>query len=226
MFHDFINLMYPRLCHICEAELLANENILCTSCLHDLPLTNFHQDNENSLRKVFYGRVKIESAVALLHFRKKASAQKLIHDLKYRGHQEIGTYFGKWLGAELADVENFKNISAVIPVPLHPSKLKIRGYNQVTKFGEEISKALNANFFEDILIEVSAAESQTLKNRIARWGKIEESLQIQNSEKIENNHILLVDDLVTTGSTIEACVHKLQEIPGIKISVATLAFTK
>jgi len=224
MFHDFINLLYPRICHICEAELLKNEELLCTSCLHDLPITSYHLDNENPVKKVFYGRVKINKATALLHFRKKAGVQHLIHDLKYRGHREIGTYLGKWLGTELENID-WSNIEVIIPVPLHKSRLRQRGYNQVEDFGREIAKFLNAEYMDDVLLKISTTQTQTLKNRLSRWGKIEETLQIKNSEKIKGKHILLVDDLVTTGATLEACAHKLLETPDIKISIATMAIT-
>jgi len=224
MFHDFINLLYPRICHICEAELLKNEELLCTSCLHDLPITSYHLDNENPVKKVFYGRVKINKATALLHFRKKAGVQHLIHDLKYRGHREIGTYLGKWLGTELENTD-WSNIEVIIPVPLHKSRLRQRGYNQVEDFGREIAKFLNAEYMDDVLLKISTTQTQTLKNRLSRWGKIEETLQIKNSEKIMGKHILLVDDLVTTGATLEACAHKLLETPDIKISIATMAIT-
>lgn len=225
MFHDFVNLLYPTVCHICETELLKNEQILCTSCLHDLPVTRYHLDNENPVKKVFYGRVKIEKATALLHFRKKSGVQHLIHDLKYRGHREIGTYLGNWLGEELVESKEYRDIDIVIPVPLHKSRLRERGYNQVEDFGKVIATYLNADYRDDILLKISSSKTQTLKDRFSRWGKLEENLSIQNFNEIENKNILIVDDLVTTGSTLEACAHKLMEIPGIKLSIATMAIT-
>ncbi|PTX44763.1 ComF family protein [Christiangramia gaetbulicola] len=225
MFHDFVNLLYPTVCHICEAELLKNEQILCTSCLHDLPVTRYHLDNENPVKKVFYGRVKIEKATSLLHFRKKSGVQHLIHDLKYRGHREIGTYLGKWLGEELSQIPEYLEIDLVIPVPLHKSRLKERGYNQVENFGKEIARSIDAEYRDDILLKISSTQTQTFKDRLSRWGKLEETLIIKNAEAVANKHILIVDDLVTTGSTIEACAHKLFEVPDIKLSVATMAIT-
>ncbi|CAL68470.1 ComF family protein [Christiangramia forsetii] len=225
MFHDFINLLYPSVCHICDAELLKNEELICTSCLHDLPITSYHLDNENPVIKVFYGRVKIEKATALLHFRKKAGVQQLIHDLKYRGYREIGTYFGQWLGKELADSDWFGEIDMIIPVPLHKSKLIQRGYNQVEDFAKELALSLNAEYADDILLKISATQTQTLKDRLSRWGKLKDTLLVQNSEKIRGKHILLVDDLVTTGATLEACVLKLYEAQEVEISIATMAIT-
>ena len=205
--------------------MLKNESILCTSCLHDLPVTNYHLDNENPVKKVFYGRVKIEKATSLLHFRKKAGVQHLIHDLKYRGHREIGTYLGKWLGEELSMLPDYTDIDIVVPVPLHKSRLKERGYNQVEDFGKEIAIRINAVYRDDILLKVTSTQTQSLKDRLSRWGKLEDTLIIQNTENVHNKHILIVDDLVTTGSTLEACAHKLFEIPGVKLSIATMAIT-
>ncbi|AVR44546.1 amidophosphoribosyltransferase [Christiangramia fulva] len=225
MFHDFVNLLYPPVCHICEAELLKNERIICTACLHDLPVTRYHFDNENPVKKVFYGRAKVENATALLHFRKKAGVQQLIHELKYRGKKEIGNFLGEWLGSEISKISEYRKIDLVIPVPLHKSRLKKRGYNQVEGFGKEIALAIKAEYADDILLKITASETQTLKNRIARGGKINESLSLQNIKKAENKNLLIVDDLVTTGATLEACALKLQEIPGVKISIATMAIT-
>lgn len=225
MFHDFLDLLYPRVCVTCEAALLKHEKLLCTSCLHELPIADFHLQKENAVEKIFYGRIPVENAVSLLLFEKKGMVQKLIHDLKYKGHEEIGEFLGAWLGAELSKNAAFNDISAVLPVPLHKSRLKKRGYNQVTRFGSEIAKALKVPFYEDILLKVSGSQTQTIKKRIARWGKIEETFVLQNPETIKNSHILLVDDLVTTGATLEACAHKLFEAEGVKLSFATIAVT-
>ncbi|WP_026836695.1 ComF family protein [Gillisia sp. JM1] len=225
MFQDLINLFYPNICQICDAELYKNQNILCTNCVNELPITNFHLDNENPVKKVFYGRVPIENATSLLVFKKKSNVQKLIHRLKYRGHQEIGSYLGAWTGAELAKTNSYEGIDLVIPVPLHKKKLRSRGFNQVEEFGKEIAAALNIDYVDDVLLKTSFSKTQTLKTRLARWGNIEESFVLFNSEKIKNKHILLVDDLITTGATLEACAEILLEGENVKISIATMAFT-
>ena len=225
MFHDFINLLYPASCHICQTELVKNEHILCTSCLHDLPVTRYHLDNDNPVKKIFQGRVKIDKATALLHFRKKSGVQQLIHDLKYRGHQEIGKYLGTWLGEELSAIDDYRKIDLVLPVPLHKSRLKERGYNQVEAFGIEIANKLDAQYRSDLLLKVNAMQTQTKKGRISRWGKIEQTLQIHKPDELKGKNVLLVDDLVTTGATLEACAHKLLEIENINISIATMAIT-
>lgn len=225
MFHDLLDLFYPKICNCCEKELVKNEKVVCTHCLHLLPVTNFHFDNENIVRKVFYGRLPVENATSLLYFRKKGMVQNLIHNLKYRGHKEIGVFLGKWLGAELKKGKNYREIDAVIPVPLHRKKLRSRGFNQVEDFGKEIAKSLNSEFIDDVLVKKNASGTQTLKKRLSRWGTIEETFLVENPEKIKNKHLLLVDDLITTGATMEACAVKLKEVEGIKLSVAAMAFT-
>ena len=225
MFHDFINLLYPKLCYSCESTLKANESILCTACLHALPIADHHLEKGNPVEKIFYGRIPLENATALLLFEKKGMVQKLIHNLKYRGHEEIGPFLGSWLGNELKEIPAWREISVVIPVPLHRKKLKIRGFNQVAGFGREIANALAVPYRDDLLLKVSATKTQTLKKRLARWGSIDETFELNESSSLEHSHVLLVDDLVTTGATLEACAHKLLKIPNIKISIATMAVT-
>lgn len=223
MFHDFLNLLYPRICNSCHALLLKNERIICTLCLHQLPFTNNHKENET--KKVFDGRINIENATSLLVFEKKGMVQQLIHNLKYKGHQEIGGFFGVWLGNELKTLNSYREITAVVPVPLHKYKLKKRGYNQVEKFGREIATAMDIPYIDKVLVKRSSSQTQTIKKRFARWGSMEETFLIEEAEVLENAHILLVDDLVTTGATLEACTTKLLKIKGTKVSIATIAIT-
>lgn len=225
MFHDLINLFYPKICNCCEKELVKNEKVVCTLCLHKLPVTNFHSDNDNTVKKVFYGRLSIENATSLLYFRKKGMVQNLIHNLKYRGHKEIGVFLGQWLGEELKNEMAYNGIEAIVPVPLHRKKLRSRGFNQVEGFGKEIARSLNSKYIDNVLVKKSASRTQTLKKRLGRWGTIEETFSVEKTEKLRNKHILLVDDLITTGATMEACAGKLLEIEGIKISLATMAIT-
>ncbi|MCC8359314.1 ComF family protein [Salinimicrobium sediminilitoris] len=225
MFHDFLNLLYPKLCYSCESTLKTNEYILCTSCLHELPIADHHLEKDNPVEKIFYGRIPVENATSLLLFEKKGMVQKLIHNLKYRGHKEIGPFLGTWLGSELKEIPAWQKITIVIPVPLHRKKLRIRGFNQVAGFGEEIAKALEVPYREDLLLKITATKTQTIKKRLARWGTIDETFVINDPGALENAHVLLVDDLVTTGATLEACAHKLLQIPNLKISIATMAVT-
>ena len=218
-----LNLFFPKVCYACNSLLLDNENHICTSCRQELPVTNYHFNNDDTVEKIFYGRVKIEQATALLKFEKKSKVQQLLHNLKYRGHETIGEILGQWLGHELNESGQYKTIDVVIPVPLHKNKQRKRGYNQVTKFGEQIAKALNVDYIDDVLIKTSSTGTQVFKKRLARWQTDNEVFSTINLEKINNKHLLLVDDIITTGSTIEACVNQLQKAKNIKISVATMA---
>jgi len=201
------------------------EQVICTSCLHQLPTTNYHFDNENTTKKVFDARLSLENATSLLYFRKKGMVQNLIHNLKYKKQEEVGIFLGNWLGEELSIHQGFKDIDCVIPVPLHRQKLKKRGFNQVTKFGSELAKKLDAEFIEDALVKKSTSRTQTFKKRVGRWGSIDATFMVENPEKLENKHLLLVDDLATTGATLEACGNKLLKIKNTKLSIATMAIT-
>lgn len=217
-----LNLLFPKVCAGCKQQLLQAEEGLCAECVHSLPLTKFHQTGNNMLKDKFYGRFLLNNATALLYFQKRSLTQELLHNLKYRGKREVSSFFGKWLGAELAEIDSYKEISLVIPVPLHKQKLKKRGYNQVEGFGIEIAKALNIPYRDDVLIKISKSGSQVFKTRILRF-EAEEVFTIQNLEAISNQHILLVDDIITTGATLEKCALQLLKGENVTISIATIA---
>ena len=225
MFHEFMDLLYPRGCHSCRKPLLRHEKVLCTLCLHTLPVVDFHDEKDNAVEQIFFGRVPVENATSLFLFEKKGVVQNLIHDLKYKGHEEIGAYFGKWLGKEICEISKFKEVTAVVPVPLHKKKLRERGFNQVEKFGREIAAALNVPYVDTVLLKTTSSKTQSKKKRFARWGNLEESFVVRHHERLKGAHVLLVDDLVTTGATLEACSHQLLQIKGLRISIATMAFT-
>lgn len=223
MLKSIVNLFFPKVCYACHSLLDDNQDTICLDCRHDLPITNFHFDNSDAIKKVLYGRAQIENGTALFRFEKKGNVQRLIHNLKYKEHEHIGFVLGNWLGGELKTLDSYKNIDIVIPVPLHKNKLKKRGYNQVAKFGQQIAEALNAEYVDDILLKVTNTKSQVNKKRLARWNSNEEQFTLKNQSKIENKHILIVDDLITTGATLEACILVLNQSKNIKISIATMA---
>ncbi|WP_067144834.1 ComF family protein [Pseudotamlana agarivorans] len=223
MFQAIIDLFFPRVCSACLKALNDHVEMICLDCRHDLPVTNFHVTKDESVKKVLYGRTKIEHATALFRFEKKSNVQQLIHNLKYKNQEEIGAFLGKWLGAELQEAKDYQDIDLVIPVPLHQNKLKTRGYNQVAKFGEQIAKSLQAEYRDDILLKVSKSKSQVHKKRFARWQNNSEQFTITDVESIKGKHILIVDDLITTGATIESCASVLNLADHIKISIATMA---
>ena len=223
MLKSIINLFFPKVCYACHNLLNDNEDTICMNCRHDLPITNFHFDNNDSVAKVLYGRAKIENGTALFRFEKKGNVQRLIHNLKYKDHEHIGFVLGHWLGGELKTLESYKNIDVVIPVPLHKNKLKKRGYNQVALFGQQVAEALNADYLDDVLVKVTNTKSQVNKKRLARWTNSDELFTLKNIEAIDNKHILVVDDIITTGATLEACISVLNQAKNIKISIATMA---
>ncbi|MEL0652021.1 phosphoribosyltransferase family protein [Algibacter sp. TI.3.09] len=223
MFKSVVNIFFPKVCYACLGTLNDNEDAICVDCRHDLPVTNFHFDNNDAVKKVLYGRCKIEHGTALFRFEKKSLVQQLIHGLKYRGYQNIGFVLGNWLGGELQELEAYQDVDVVIPVPLHKKKLRSRGFNQVEKFGQQIAEALNAEYLDQVLVKISNNKSQTTKGRIARLVNSDELFALEHSEEIENKHILIVDDLITTGATLEACILILNQAKNIKISIATMA---
>ena len=225
LFSSIFNIFYPTLCLTCESHLVQNERVICSECRHQLPETDFIESPNNLIEKALEGRVPIIAGTALLFFRKKGIVQKLIHALKYQNHQEVGAFFGQWMGSQLKESRRFKDIDGIVLVPLHPLKQKQRGYNQLTVFGKQLAKELNIPVFDELLIKVGKSNSQTKKSRFSRFEKINERFHIVDTNKLKGKHILLVDDVFTTGATIEACANEILKTPGVRISVATMVVT-
>ncbi len=219
-------MFFPKVCMACDSHLGDNEEYVCTFCRNELPLTNFHLEPNNAVAKRLYGRVNYQYATSLLWFNKKGIVQHLLHNLKYKGHEEVGVFLGKWLGEELTQIEGYKTIDVVVPVPLHKSKLRKRGYNQIDKFGQEIAEALSVEFNSKILIKTKATTTQVFKDRLKRILTHEADFSISEYDSLKGKHILLVDDIITTGATIEACANQLLTIEGVTISVATMAIAE
>ena len=220
---NLLNLFFPKLCLACSDILTDNEVEICTCCRHELPLVDFKDLDENSMTSIFAGRVEIDKATSLLWFQKRSKVQRLLHNLKYRGMEQIGRVLGSWLGAKMCTSADFETVDMVIPVPLHRARLRQRGYNQVSEFGKTIAEYLNCPFEDDILKKASRTSSQVFKKRKARWQGHSSGFHLDNPNAISGKHILLVDDLVTTGATLEACINVLQSETKTKISLATMA---
>lgn len=221
-----LNLFFPNLCRGCHSELLGTDKEICIQCRHELPLASFHKTGSDEMLKLFYGRVPVENATALFYFRKNGLTQKFVHALKYKGAEKLGSVFGSWLGEELSECKAFIDIDAVIPVPLHKKKLRQRGFNQVAGFGKEIASALQVPYIDDVLVKITPTKSQVFKEKISRIFSQEEVFICQNIERINEKHLLLVDDIITSGATLEACSSKLLKAQNIKLSFATIAITK
>ena len=223
LFDDFISLIYPKICLGCNHSLLKHEQCICTVCQFHIPKTNHFQKKENNLQKLLWGKVQLNHAAALYEFVKDSPLQKMIHALKYEENQEVGIYLGKQIGYEIEDCEFLKNIDYILPVPLHPKKEKLRGYNQSMCIAKGIQEILDIEVDTKTLTRTVDTESQTKKNKYSRWENVGEVFQIGNEGTSNHKHVLLIDDVVTTGSTLESCITALQQIEGIKVSVVTIA---
>ena len=223
MFKNIVNLFFPPVCSGCHSLLITNENVICTLCRHTMPLTNHHLNRENEAFKKFYGRIPVEYASALLYFHKRGIVQELIHNLKYKGQEEIGSVLGAWYAEDLKNLTILQSVDEIVPVPLHKRKLKERGYNQVANFGLVLSENLNIPFNGSLLIRNIYSKTQSRKSFLNRSDGIDAIFDTSFTEKDHNKHFLLIDDVITTGSTLEACSHALLKIPGAKISIVCMA---
>lgn len=226
MFKSIINLFFPKVCSGCSAFLLSNENVICTVCRHNIPLTSHLLNPQNEAFKKFYGRIPVLHTSAIFYFHKKGIVQELIHNLKYKGHEEIGTILGEWYAEDLKKIELLKSVDEIIPVPLHRKKLKERGYNQVTTFGKALSSGLNLAYNDSLLIRNVYSKTQSKKNLLGRTEGIETIFDVSFTEKDHHKHFLLIDDVITTGATLEACSRALLKIPGSKISIICMAMAQ
>jgi ComF family protein len=220
---SFIALFYPRICLTCDAVLNLNEELLCTSCRILLPETGYHLKGNNPVEELLTGRLKVEKALSLLFFDKGSRYKKIIHHLKYKGRKEAGIFLGQMLGSRI-DICDMPPIDLIVPIPLHPAKLRRRGYNQSAIIAYGIADILDKPVDEKTLQRVKYTSTQTRIGRYARWQNVEGMFRCTNPSSIEGKHILLVDDVVTTGSTLEAAGSTLLLTKNVKISVATAAY--
>lgn len=223
MFTYLIDILYPKTCLGCDGMLHTGEEILCTKCRHDLPLTHHHLMPENDAFKRLAGRVPLEKVMSMLVFEKQGIVQQIIHKLKYRGHEEVGTLLGYWYGEIIKN--EFSDVDAIIPVPLHKRRLKERGYNQVSTFCNAISDCLGIPVNDTILVRKLYSKTQTKKAFFLRTDVKKEIFDVSFSDKDSGKHFLLVDDVHTSGTTLELCSKALLKIPNTKISIVTMALT-
>lgn len=216
-------LLFPRLCVICDDKLIEQEQWICLHCLHHIPRTNHHLKADNPVAQLFYGRVQIEYATSFFYFSKGSKYQTLLHNLKYKGMKELGEEIGKHFGIDLMRSPGFSSVDVICPVPLHPQKEKKRGYNQSWWIASGMARQMQKELSDDNLKRITATETQTRKTRFERWQNVEGIFELTNPEAFSGKHILLVDDVVTTGSTLEACTYAILSKTDARVSIATLA---
>lgn len=225
MFQHLINLFFPKSCAGCQALLLQNEVVICTDCRNEIPLTDFHKIENNEMFKKFYGRIDLKFAAAKFYFHKQGIVQQMMHQLKYKGQEEIGEMIGYWYGEELKDMAILNSANYIIPVPLHKRKLRERGYNQVEKFGKALAETLNIPYNDKVLVRKIYSKTQTKKNLLGRSEMNESVFDVTYTKEYHHKHFILVDDVITTGSTLEICAKALHKIPGSKISILCMAMS-
>ena len=223
LIYDFISLLFPRICAACGNNLLKQEEIICISCEFHLPRTNFHLSPDNPVSRLFWGKVPLETAASYLYFNKGSNVQRLIHQLKYKGRKDIGIKLGRQYGQDLRVSPFFHSIQMIIPVPLHTKRLKKRGYNQSEQFAIGLGESMKIPVDPYAIYRKKETETQTNKSRFKRWQNVTEVFEVKKSNSLEMKHILLVDDVITTGATLESCILTLGSIRGIRISVVTIA---
>ena len=225
IWNDFSHLFFPHVCAGCGADSLGLQSPLCIHCINLLPLTNFHFHANNPVEKHFWGRLPVTGATSLCHFTTGSLIQHLLHQLKYKGNKDTGYFLGRMMGKALNESGRFSNIDALVPLPLYTARQRKRGYNQSAVLCNGIAGIMQLPVITDAVIRLAATETQTRKTRIERWRNMEGKFEVIKPAAITGKHVLLVDDVVTTGATLEACGHALLKAEGVKLSIATLAYT-
>lgn len=221
---DFLSLLFPRICYGCGNHLMRNESVICTECQVVIPRTDYHNQPENPVEQLFWGRCMIRKAAAFSYYTRGSRIRKLIHSLKYNGIREIGEELGSIYGNLLKSSGFFDGIDVMVPVPLHPSRERKRGFNQSRVICEGISVVTGIEVINDALVRPVKTQTQTRRSRFERWTNVEGIFEVRAPSKLEGKHVLIVDDVITTGSTVEACVNELSKVEGVSVSVIALAY--
>ncbi len=225
LLQDFSRLLFPHFCVACGCDLKDRHAVICYRCQLDLPFTNFFSLPNNPVEKSFYGRVNLQAAGSAFYFTKDSLIQILLSELKYKQNITVGYYLGRLMGNQLMQSERFASVDLLIPMPLHPKKQRLRGYNQATIICKGIQSVWNKPISENAIIRKVFSSSQTLQDRLHRWENMEGIFAVKNRDQITNKHLLLVDDVTTTGASLEALGSALETENGVTLSVATAAYT-
>ncbi|GAB5538359.1 MAG: ComF family protein [Salibacteraceae bacterium] len=219
---DFTHLTFPFNCYGCSRALEEGDRPICRDCIEHFPRTFYWQQDDNEVEKIFWARIPVEGACSYMFFNKDGIAQALMHQLKYNNKPIVGEWLGRLFGEEIKD-SVFDNVDILVPVPLHRKKEKSRGYNQSNYIVKGMSESMNKRYSTNAIERIRANESQTKKGRFERWINVRELFRVSQPEVIQNKHVLLVDDVVTTGATLEACADAVLQVRGTKVSIATIA---
>jgi ComF family protein len=223
LWEDFLSLLYPRLCYACGNHLARDENLICTECYIMIPRTGYHVQPDNPVEKLFWGRCRIEKAAAFSFYNRGSRIRTLIHNFKYKGVKDIGHELGRIYGLTLKGTDFLSDIDLIIPVPLHPKKMHVRGFNQSDIISQGISETTGIPVNMELLSRVAISATQTKKSRYDRWTNVEGIFNVKDTKDLKGMHVLLVDDVITTGSTIESCATELLKTKDVRVSVAALA---
>lgn len=219
---SFFHLFFPHCCAGCGSDVISNEQLLCLSCINRLPLTNFHLYAENPVQHIFRGRLPLVNATSYLYFTKDSLLQHLMHQFKYNNRKDIGAWFGKRMGEALTVSTGFTMPDALLPIPLFAARERKRGYNQAHILCTGMAEVMGLPVLKDIVVRSVFTETQTRKNRIERWQNMEGKFFLKDAAAIQGRHLLLVDDVITTGATLEACGQALLTANNVRLSVATM----
>ena len=219
---SFLHLLFPHLCAGCGTDILKEETVLCMRCIDAMPETNFEIHPNNPVEKTFWGRLPLVGATAQFYFTKESLMQQLMHQFKYKRNKDLGLQLARIMGEQVKRSGRFE-VDALVPLPLFPAKEKRRGYNQASILCEGMAKAMNIPVLDKVITRPQHTETQTKRGRIERWKNMEGKFSLPNQRAIRNKHLLLVDDVITTGATIEACANLLNTIEGVSVSIACIA---
>ena len=223
MLKGFVGLFWPNVCACCASGLTRGEEYICSHCMYELPATNFHKEDDNPVAQIFWGRATVQHATSGYYFRKGNRIQKLIHQVKYSGQKEMGRVLGREIGKSLRD-SCFNDVDLIAPVPLHQQKYRKRGYNQSEWIAFGVAETLNKPLDAQTLVRRVFTATQTRKKRFERWVNVDSGFGLTTPDSFTGKHILLIDDVITTGATLEACIHAVLSANEAKVSVATLAW--
>ena len=223
LIRDFVSLIFPHYCLACESSLVKGEKLICTRCILQMPQTNYHVDNDNPLKSRLACRIPIVHAMAMFKFSKSGRVQALLHALKYRNQPALGVMLGNVYGDRLLAADMAKAFDLIIPIPLHATRKQKRGYNQSAKFAEGLSQKLGVKFSDELIERRIKTATQTRKTKLKRWQNVTDVFHVSRQDQIARRNVLLVDDVVTTGATLEACGNYIIEAGCASLSVACIA---